>query len=287
MGGRADIGRMAMAYPVRPHWLHRALMHLAVCASMLVAPAPLLAQSAPAPAPAATPAAQSSLEGRWDLRWDGVGIFRFELRRNTAGEWSGTWSRPNRFNTDGNTFGNMGGGVKTTPSMTGILFAETVELSFDDPRPGAVPDIFRFRQIDANTAEMTYVGTDLAPYRMVRAGPSDGFGNWPEGGIYRRPVPGQQVGQQAGVEARVPATAPARPAAPPARATAPGPATITIGQRFNFLDLTPRADGAGDAAARQDEAPVETPRTAAPSAEGPPTTGDAPLNVDENFLEGL
>lgn len=242
---------------------------------MLAAPTPALAQADTPPPVAAAPAAQSSLEGRWDLRWDGVGIFRFELRRNAAGEWSGTWSRPNRFNTDGNVFGNMGGGLKTTPSMTGILFAEAVELSFDDPRPGAVPDIFRFRQIDANTAEMTYVGTDLAPYRMVRTGPSDGFGNWPEGGVYRRPVPSQQAG--------ISAPASARPTAPSVRAAAPGPATITIGPRFNFLDLTPPADTADNEAAGQ----TETATAATLRTDDTPATSDTPLTVDENFLDGL
>ncbi len=251
------------------------LVTAALAGLMILSAGQALAQAAPVPA--ASPAQeQASLEGLWDLAIDGVAIFRFEIRQAAGGEWSGTWSRPNRFNTDGNVFGNLGGGVKTTPSMTGILFAGAVELSFDDPRPGAVPDIFRFRQIDADTAEMTYVGTDLAPYRMVRAGDGAGFGSWPEGRVYRRAVPGQQAA--AGL-----AGAGAAPSPPPP----PAPATVTIGRRVNFLDLAPRPPAPVEGQA----ADGPTPTTAADPSPSPAAEGTAapqpPGTVDENFLDGL
>jgi hypothetical protein len=129
-----------------------------------------------------------SIEGTWDFRIDGTTIFRFDIEQGDSGEWSGQWSRPGNFNTDGNSFANMGEGVKTTSSMTGILFEGQVELSFDDPRPGAIPDIFRFTLLEDDRAEMLYVGTDLAPYILVRARDGDSFGNWQAGRIYSRNV---------------------------------------------------------------------------------------------------
>ncbi len=135
-------------------------------------------------------ASAQTLEGSWDMRVDGTTVFRFTIEEGMDGEWLGQWQRPASFNSDGNAFYNMRGGVKTSPSMTGILFQGTVELAFDDPRPGAIPDIFRFRQTGPDSAEMTYVGTDLAPYPMVRAAASDTIGNWDAARIYRRTVPG-------------------------------------------------------------------------------------------------
>ena len=133
-----------------------------------------------------------SLEGSWDLRVEGATVFRFEIEEGLDGEWLGQWQRPQQFNSNGNAFYNMRGGVKTTPSMTGILFLDMVELAFDDPRPGAIPDIFRFRLTGPDSAEMIYVGTDLAPYAMVRAAPGTPIGDWDATRVYRRTVAGPQ-----------------------------------------------------------------------------------------------
>jgi hypothetical protein len=119
-----------------------------------------------------------SIEGHWDLRIENTTVFRFDITEGQDGEWLGQWHRPERFNSDGNAFYNMRGGVKSTASMTGILFLNMVELAFDDPRPGAIPDIFRFRLLGPDSAEMTYVGTGLAPYALVRAAADAPIGDW-------------------------------------------------------------------------------------------------------------
>lgn len=129
-----------------------------------------------------------SMVGQWDLRIDDTTVFRFDIAEGEDGEWLGQWHRPERFNSDGNAFYNIRGGVKTSPSMTGIVFMNMVELAFEDPRPGAIPDIFRFRQTGPDSAEMTYVGTDLAPYPMVRAAVGTPIGNWDAAHMYRRVV---------------------------------------------------------------------------------------------------
>ncbi len=150
------------------------LQRLLIALALLVLPASALAQD---------------IEGSWDLRIDGTTIFRFDIAEGEDGEWLGTWHRPDRFRSDGNAFGGLSGPVEEVPSMAGYEFAGLVELSFDDPRPDAIPDIFRFRLIADEVVEMNYVGTDLAPYMLVRAGDGDPIGNWDADRVFRRSVP--------------------------------------------------------------------------------------------------
>lgn len=234
------------------------------------------------------PAAE--LAGNWDLRIDGTTIFRFTIERTDSGGWQGRWQRPDSFNSNGNAFANLRGPVKSTASMAGNAVFELVELAFDDPRPGAVPDIFRFRLIGPDAAAMLYVGTQLPPYLLVRAGADDPLGNWDSTRIYRRNVPG----------APRPAAAPddAPPPAPEAAATRPQPRTVAptpdgriiLGRQVQFLDLTPRENAAAEAAETQGEAAAAQSADAPTAAPASPTSAPAPPaqpQVDEDFLEGL
>ena len=124
--------------------------------------------------------------GTWDFRLDETTIFRFAIAEGEDGEWTGEWSRPANFNSDGNAFTQLRGGVETIDSAAGYEFEGDVELSFDDPRPGAVPDVFRFAEGPDDTLVMTYVGTDLAPYVLVRADADAPMGGWDEAATYRR-----------------------------------------------------------------------------------------------------
>lgn len=135
--------------------------------------------------------AQDGVEGVWDMRIAGTTIFRFEIEEGED-EWRGTWHKPASFRTNGDAFSRLSGGVETQESMTGIEFLGNIELSFDDPRPGAVPDIFRFELVDEDSAVMTYVGTDLAPYPLVRAEDGDEIGDWNPDRIYVRRSPGKE-----------------------------------------------------------------------------------------------
>lgn len=142
------------------------------------------------PLPAAAQDSRSSLEGSWALQIDGAMIFRFDLEE-AAGEdeWRGTWSRPSRFASDGDNFSSLQLPARTIASMAGLEFDGSVELSFPDPRPQAIPDIFRFQLIDGDAAEMTYVGTGLAPYMLQRVAAGTPLGPFREGATYSRPVP--------------------------------------------------------------------------------------------------
>src|SRR5690606_21757050 len=113
---------------------------------------------------------RSTLAGSWALELGGATIFRFDLEEvpGKDGEWRGTWSRPSRFASDGDNFAQLQLPQRQVRSMAGLEFDGTVEVSFPDPRPEAIPDIFRFRLIDSDAVEMTYVGTGLAPYLLQR-----------------------------------------------------------------------------------------------------------------------
>ena len=138
------------------------------------------------PAPAvAQPSDSRSLEGSWALRLDGAIIFRFDLVEDGEG-WSGTWSRPTSFASDGNRFGNLTGPTETVEASETREIGGWVELTFPDNRPGAVPDIFRFRLMDPDSVEMIYVDTGLAPYTLERVAPDALLGPWERGKVYAR-----------------------------------------------------------------------------------------------------
>lgn len=142
------------------------------------------------PLPAAAQEVPSPLAGSWALRIDGAVVFRFDLGpQPDRGEWRGTWSRPSSFASDGDNFAELKLPARRIESMAGFEADGGVEISFPDPRPGAIPDIFRFRLIDFDAAEMIYVGTGLAPYVLERVPPGTALGPFREGATYARPLP--------------------------------------------------------------------------------------------------
>lgn len=144
------------------------------------------------PLPAAAQDAPRSLEGSWALQIGGATIFRFDLEPAAGeGEWRGTWSRPSSFASDGDHFAELTLPARRIRSMAGFEADGAVEISFPDPRPGAIPDIFRFRLVDPDAAEMTYVGTGLAPYLLDRVAPDTPLGPFREGATYAREAPAE------------------------------------------------------------------------------------------------
>ena len=139
------------------------------------------------------PAAAEPLAGSWALEVGGAEIFRFDIARDGDGKWHGTWSKPSSFASDGNNFSHLTGPAKSVPSMTALETPDGIELSFDDPRPGAVPDIFDFKPIDSDAVEMIYVGTKLAPYTLERVKPGTPLGPWDASATYSREAPPQQA----------------------------------------------------------------------------------------------
>ena len=132
------------------------------------------------------PALADTLEGSWALRIDGTAIFRFDIAKDGNGKWRGTWSKPGSFGSDGNNFARLKGPPKKVSSMTALETPDGLELAFNDPRPGAVPDIFDFKPIDPDAVELIYVGTGLAPYTLERVKPDTPLGPWDADATYSR-----------------------------------------------------------------------------------------------------
>lgn len=139
------------------------------------------------------PAAAQSLAGSWALEMDGATIFRFDLAQDAHGQWHATWNKPSSFASDGNHFRKLSGPAKRVRSATAVELPDGsgVELSFPDPRPGAIPDIFDFRLIDSDAVRMTYVGTGLAPYTLARVSADAPLGPWDPARTYGREVAGK------------------------------------------------------------------------------------------------
>ena len=239
-----------------------------------------------------------TMEGVWDFRIEGTTIFRFEIEEGEDGEWLGQWQKPESFNTDGTRFANLDGGVRSDASMTGIEFLGHVELSFDDPRPGAVPDIFRFEQTGDDAAQMVYVGTDLEPFTLVRAGESDVIGDWDGSRIYNRSNAGEQPAVLAEAE-----IAEEDEAAAEILVSPEGVPIQTLRQRgpqINFIDVNPLDDvsatpdlsGAdGAQMARQAEASEASVEEQEPEAiedvSAEEEEEQSPSLIGDDFLEGF
>lgn len=159
----------------------------------------LLALLISAPATAQTTGGRS-LAGSWALQMDGTTIFRFDLAQDAKGDWQATWSRPNTFASDGNHFRKIAGPIDQVHSATGIVLPNDngIEVSFDDLRPGAIPDIFDFRLIDPDAVRMTYVGTGLAPYVLQRVAANAQLGPWNPDRTYGREVAAKEPAAKPG-----------------------------------------------------------------------------------------
>lgn len=198
------------------------LVRLLFAATLLVAvPGAAQAPSA-ARAPASDPSSLSvqMLLGSWALRVEGTVVFRFDLARS-GGEWSGTWVKPRSFATDGAIFAQLSGPPLEQRSQRGRAIGKWAELTFGDTRPGAIPDVFRFRLISPERVEMLYTDTGHAPFVLERVEPGTAPGPWPAGRIYRRAgvEPGTMVSYNLGprsVASPVPAPTPTPTERPPA-----------------------------------------------------------------------
>ncbi len=194
-------------------------------AFVLVLAAPAAAQAptptpTPAPAPARASLAAQMLAGSWALRVDGAVMFRFDLVRSADG-WSGTWVKPKSFATDGAIFSELSGPPTVQRAQSGRAIGEWAELSFGDTRPGAIPDVFRFRLTSPDSAEMLYVDTGQAPFVLERVTPEVAPGPWTAGRVYRRPgvQPGSLVSYNVArrdTPAPTPTPAPVETGRPPA-----------------------------------------------------------------------
>lgn len=131
------------------------------------------------------PATAQELAGNWTFGIGQVGIFQFRLEREGE-SWRGIWLRPKSFASNGVVFENVTGPTVDVPASQIREVGEWMELTFDDPRPGAVPDVFLLRGLADGTAEAVYSGTGFAPFELRRDVADSGIGPWDSTITYRR-----------------------------------------------------------------------------------------------------
>lgn len=116
-----------------------------------------------APAMAADPA------GIWAFRTGNTTLFKMAVRHDGPG-WAATWVRSSRFDTDADGRFKTGGPIIKRPADEAHANPDgSVEISFNDPRPGATPDVFRIRAIDAGRAEAYYNGARMGAILLTRS----------------------------------------------------------------------------------------------------------------------
>jgi hypothetical protein len=132
------------------------------------------------------PAAAQTLIGNWTFAIGQVGIFQFRVEREGE-QWQAIWLRPKSFASNGVVFQNVNGPPIDVPASRSREVGEWVEFTFDDPRPGAVPDVFMLRALPGGTAEAVYSGTGFAPFELNRALAREPLGPWDPAAQYQRP----------------------------------------------------------------------------------------------------
>lgn len=117
----------------------------------------LLAAASPAP----------SMAGAWDLKSGEQTIFRLDIRETASGT-TATWERPEHLQMDGDSFSHLSGPAIRRIARNVRSVDGDIELTFDDPAPGATPDILRLHRVDMDHVDVTYEGTPFEPFGFVR-----------------------------------------------------------------------------------------------------------------------
>ena len=174
----------------------------------------------PVPAAAQQPTfASTFLEGSWGLRVGGSIIMRFDLELTAEG-WTGAWTKPTSFASDGQRFGNIEMPAVERKADSGRAIGDWAEITFDDPRPEEEDDQFRFHLIGADRVEMLYVGTGLPPFTLERVAAGALLGPFEEGKVYGGPSSTARPAAAPPVTQPPPAP---QPVAPPPVQRAPPP----------------------------------------------------------------
>lgn len=121
-------------------------------------------------APVSVPAAD--LTGSWDLEAGGTTIFRLEIAKAPDG-MAVTWGRPYDLLADGSSFSDLTGPVVRRKARDIRKVDGDLDVTFDDPRPGARPDVLHLHRVDANHIDVSYkmLGLGWEPFHFTRSKP--------------------------------------------------------------------------------------------------------------------
>ena len=138
-----------------------------------------------------TPAMAADVSGTWAVKSGGATIYRLEIAKTAQG-WSATWERPQTMRTNGETFDHIAGPVVRRVASKVVVDGDALDLSFDDPMPGSITDVFRVQAIDDGHAEASYpaleaFGMFVDPEILVRETSSAPLGGWDADTAYAAP----------------------------------------------------------------------------------------------------
>jgi hypothetical protein len=135
----------------------------------------------------AVQAAAAATSGTWSLSASGSTIMLFKVVHGREG-LSGEWDRPTHFDSDRDTFTHVTGPVVVKRARSVRETLQGIELTFDDPRPGATPDVFVIRPLSGGTADVSYIGFGTEPATLTPATGATILGPWKPDHSYVRQV---------------------------------------------------------------------------------------------------
>lgn len=133
----------------------------------------------------ATPVLSADYSGIWALQAGDRTIFRFEIARTSAG-WAAVWVKPVHFQTDFESFSRVIGPVQRRVAEHVRELKNGLELSFDDPAPNAIPDVFCIEAVDATHVRATFIGANFEPLLLVAEAKDAPLGPWDPTQVYTR-----------------------------------------------------------------------------------------------------
>lgn len=135
-----------------------------------------------------SPAGAKDLAGSWAVKAGGITIFRFDLSHD-RGSWDARWSRPEKFNFDGEGFKSVSGPVIILQASRVKVSGIDVEMTFPDassPEDGgdSMPDIFKIHRTSAGQTELEYVGAGFPPFSLIADSSPQLTASWAPDRVY-------------------------------------------------------------------------------------------------------
>jgi hypothetical protein len=135
---------------------------------------------------AASAVAAPCAVGNWILKAGDQTIFRLAIRTTATGT-TAVWERPEHLDLGADSFSRVIGPVIHRSAGRTMIINGDIELSFDDPAPGATPDEFHLHCVNSDRLDVTYRDTGLEPFTFARErGKALPLGPWDRQLIYQR-----------------------------------------------------------------------------------------------------
>lgn len=117
---------------------------------------------------AASVSAAPCVDGDWIFRSGNTTLFQFGVHSSPKG-LEASWDRPQHFESDRESVTKVRGPIVRRMARSVRPVGDDLKLSFDDPEPNSVPDVFRLHCEKDGTLTAAYAGLLVDPLRLVRA----------------------------------------------------------------------------------------------------------------------